>query len=297
MMDRTSKRWLLAVIVVSLMVNIYLVRQVNCLEADLRRLSYASARDADVLHSLLTRMNSKLEAMALATEWYSRPEFQVLAVPGEPGQGLVKLSWSFRDLPHDAKVGLSYRLASGDWQEAEVTRVGEALYEAELLVATGLRHPVWGIAYSSDTAPGSKSPSVVAESSHSSAVLLDYIIHSTEDGRQKSGRTESIDLSKLGTPHFQVNIAQGTGGQHYQVHVGLTVPFGGSVRVARIEAVALAADSQQLSSLVLEQEPDGRPAWHGALYITSGKETVVRRIGIRVTYANGETAERQIEVW
>lgn len=140
--------------------------------------------------------------MADSAQWYTPPQFRLL---DEDAAEIFtsSISWSFREISDNAKVGLSWRLGDGAWSEAEVIKATSTAYEARIKMPFDPAMAYFEMNYTgpvtTTVARSSRSEVVAVEQAHTheQSARLQYMIHTTEHGKHKSGTIETVDLGKL----------------------------------------------------------------------------------------------------
>ena len=108
MADSGSKKWLVAILVVSLLGNIYVMRRLSQLEAQLRaEMQTTMHHSMSSVNQQIQSIDHRLSAISYATEWYSPPRLDVSAATDGCVNAVVTLTWAFREIHENAVVGLS----------------------------------------------------------------------------------------------------------------------------------------------------------------------------------------------
>ncbi len=290
MNERSIRQGFIIVVVISLLGNVYLGVSLNRLRNELVSLSSMLSNQMNTLYSNVGSINSQINQMTRAQEWYSTPRIEVL----EPGEkrllASVVATWVFRELAAGAQVGVNYRVGSGEWKQAEIRHAGGLTYEAHMAVEVDLTKPVWWLNYSSSSAERTDSRVVVAESIASSGLRLEYVIHADLPDRRMSGDIETIDVSKI-AGLFEVDVKRSSENS-YSVGVIYRSPPGihADVQQIRLLALGLPESSVPLASAVLKRQPNLANAWSGSLEAAGA-----RRLLLQVHYTTGEVASIDVD--
>ena len=284
---------LLIVLACLLVANLYLIVGVRDLVQAVDNLPKQYYQEIGSLRERVEGIARGVQAMEEEAAWYSNPRIEV--EHSESGTPDVLLaSWSFRELPRDADVGVHYRVQGEErWREATVRPEAPLSFLARMPLPEILE-PMIEVHYSRVPGEGGSTTHTEAGVAGEGPVRLEYVISASDGKGHRSGGRESVDIGRWADV-FLGSIAEVDRDRRFNVTLVDRMygeKKGALSRLSSVYFVVRDRDGEVLrEGLELMR---GDEMWEGV--IDFGERIEINALGFVVVTADGRETERIISV-